>query len=85
MLRRVICAISAEKDISQRMLTLRLRALERDGMVQRKVTPLVPPRVDYSLTPLGREFMQQIRNLIAWIEAHHDEIMANRKKFKDSQ
>ena len=85
MLRRVICAISVEKDISQRMLTLRLRALERDGMVVRKETPSVPPRVDYSLTPLGQEFMQHIKSLIAWIETHHDEIMANRRRFEESE
>lgn len=81
-LRRVICAISAEKDISQRMLTLRLRALERDGLVSRAVTPSVPPRVDYALTPLGRELMQHLRALIGWIEANHDDILANRARFE---
>lgn len=81
-LRRVICAISAEGKISQRMLTLRLRALERDGLVARKVTPLVPPRVDYSLTPLGQQLTELIRNMVFWIESHHAEILAARTEFE---
>jgi DNA-binding HxlR family transcriptional regulator len=80
-LRRVICAISAEGKISQRMLTLRLRALERDGLVARKVTPVVPPRVDYSLTPLGQELTDLIRNMVFWIEDHSAEILAARNEF----
>lgn len=82
MLRRLIAAMSAERAISQRMLTLRLRALERDGMVSRAVTPTVPPRVDYSLTPLGREFVGLIGGLLRWIEAHDAQIQESRKKFE---
>jgi DNA-binding HxlR family transcriptional regulator len=81
-LRRVICAISHEKQISQRMLTLRLRALERDGLVSRKVTPLVPPRVDYALTPLGHALMGHLRGLILWIEGNQAEILTNRARFE---
>lgn len=80
-LRRLIAATSAEKAISQRMLTLRLRALERDGMVERTVTPTVPPKVDYSLSPMGREFVGLIDGLLAWIERHDADIQTSRQKF----
>lgn len=80
-LRRLIAATSAEKAISQRMLTLRLRALERDGMVERAVTPTVPPMVHYSLSPMGREFVGLIDGLLAWIERHDAEIQTSRQKF----
>lgn len=80
-LRRLIATISAEKAISQRMLTLRLRALERDGMVSRMVTPTVPPRVDYELTPMGREFVALIDGLISWIERHEAAIHESRERF----
>src|SRR5215218_2942478 len=56
--------------ISQRMLTLTLRQLERDGLVQRTVHAVVPPRVDYALTPLGRTLHETVRSLVAWTEAH---------------
>lgn len=81
-LRRLIAAISAERAISQRMLTLRLRALERDGMVHRQVTPTVPPRVDYSLTPMGREFVGLIDGLLGWLEANDRAILASREWFE---
>lgn len=80
-LRRLIATISAEKAISQRMLTLRLRALERDGMVARMVTPTVPPRVDYELTPMGREFVALIDGLLVWIERHEAAILESRERF----
>lgn len=80
-LRRLIAATSAEKAISQRMLTLRLRALERDGMVVRTVTPTVPPKVDYSLSTMGREFVGLIDDMLGWIERHDDDIQTCRQKF----
>ena len=83
-LRRLIAAISAEKAISQRMLTLRLRALERDGMVSRLVTPTVPPRVDYELTPMGRDFVALIDGLLSWIERHEKAILESRQRFGES-
>src|SRR6188508_713557 len=52
--------------VSQRMLTLTLRNLERDGLVSRKVTPIIPPRVDYELTPLGRSLEAPIAQLQQW-------------------
>lgn len=85
MLRRVVSVISAEKAISQRMLTLRLRALERDGLVQRAITPTVPPQVEYSLTKMGRELIGVVNGLLRWIEARNDEILESRRRFEDSE
>jgi DNA-binding HxlR family transcriptional regulator len=52
--------------VSQRMLTLTLRHLERDGLVSRKVTPTTPPRVDYELTDLGHSLLKPIMALTQW-------------------
>ena len=52
--------------VSQRMLTLTLRNLERDGLVSRKVTPTIPPRVDYELTELGHSLQKPICALATW-------------------
>jgi DNA-binding HxlR family transcriptional regulator len=60
--------------ISQRMLTLTLRQLERDGLVRRTVHPIVPPRVDYELTSLGITLLDAVAPLVAWTRAHRDEI-----------
>ena len=60
--------------ISQRMLTVTLRGLERDGLVSRTVHPEVPPRVEYSLTPLGGTLRQLIRGLVAWSGEHLEEV-----------
>ena|SRR6266404_903842 len=62
--------------ISQRMLTLTLRQLEREGLVDRKVFPVVPPRVDYKLTPLGSTLLDTIQSLVAWAGEHGNEIAA---------
>jgi len=67
--------------ISQRMLTLTLRGLERDGMVTRTVTPTIPPRVDYELTELGHSLSQPVFALGSWAQAHLDEIDAARNAF----
>jgi DNA-binding HxlR family transcriptional regulator len=61
-------------EISQRMLTLTLRHLERDGLVTRTVHPVVPPRVDYALTDLGRGLLVAIEGLVSWTRAHRQEI-----------
>ena len=62
--------------VSQRMLTLTLRNLERDGLVNRTVTPSIPPRVDYELTELGRSLQKPITALASWaldnVAAIHD-------------
>ncbi|MGH7025261.1 MAG: winged helix-turn-helix transcriptional regulator [Caulobacteraceae bacterium] len=67
--------------ISQRMLTLTLRGLERDGMVRRTVTPTIPPRVDYELTDLGRSLLEPVRGLGAWAQANIETIEAARSAF----
>lgn len=67
--------------ISQRMLTLSLRGLERDGMVTRTVYPTVPPRVDYALTALGRSLCLPAIALGEWVRDHLDEIDAARERF----
>jgi DNA-binding HxlR family transcriptional regulator len=67
--------------ISQRMLTLTLRALERDGLVMRTVFPTIPPRVDYALTPLGATLLEPVRALAAWAQLHRQEIQDARDRF----
>ncbi|HEX6238700.1 MAG TPA: helix-turn-helix domain-containing protein [Acidimicrobiales bacterium] len=67
--------------ISQRMLTLTLRRLERDGLVRRTVHPTVPPRVDYELTPLGASLLDAVAPLVAWTRAHRDEIALARAHY----
>ncbi len=67
--------------ISQRMLTLTLRGLERDGLVTRTVTPSAPPRVDYALTTLGRSLWPPVEALGAWARAHHAAIETARAAF----
>jgi DNA-binding HxlR family transcriptional regulator len=67
--------------ISQRMLTVTLRQLERDGLVTRTVHPVVPPRVDYELTPLGATLHDTIQALVAWTEVHQQEIAVARTTY----
>jgi DNA-binding HxlR family transcriptional regulator len=67
--------------ISQRMLTLTLRGLERDGLVTRTVTPSIPPRVDYALTRLGRSLLEPVSELGAWARRNRTAIAAAREKF----
>ena len=67
--------------ISQRMLTLTLRGLERDGLVTRTVFPTIPPRVDYELTDLGRGLSQPVIALGMWAKEHQAEIEAARARF----
>jgi DNA-binding HxlR family transcriptional regulator len=56
--------------ISEKMLAQTLRALERDGLIERRSYPVVPPHVDYRLTPLGRECARRVGSLVDWIESH---------------
>lgn len=69
--------------ISQRMLTLTLREMERDGLIARKVTPSVPPRVDYSITELGAGLARAIMMLGHWSMAHADRIEAAHRLFDE--
>lgn len=64
--------------VSQRMLTRTLRNLERDGLVHREVHPVVPPRVDYELTPLGASLLDAVQPLVSWTRLHRDQIAAAR-------
>ena len=67
--------------ISQRMLTLTLRGLERDGLVTRTVFPTIPPRVDYELTDLGRSLRRPVENLGSWAFENLPQILSAREKF----
>ena len=67
--------------ISQRMLTLTLRGLERDGLVSRTVTPSIPPRVDYELTDLGRSLWQPVEALGRWAFDNREEIRKAQEVF----
>jgi DNA-binding HxlR family transcriptional regulator len=69
--------------ISQRMLTVTLRGLERDGIVTRTVYPVVPPRVDYALTPLGETLLETVCSLMTWAEAHRPDIDAARARYDE--
>ena len=71
--------------ISQKMLTQTLRSLERDGLVQRKVHPVVPPKVEYSLTKLGRTLIEPLHGLCRWSEKHLAELQANRARAKQAK
>jgi DNA-binding HxlR family transcriptional regulator len=66
--------------VSQKMLTQTLRDLERDGLVVRTVYPVVPPRVDYRLTPLGRSLGEPLDAICAWAEKHLAEMLAARAR-----
>ncbi|KER72363.1 MULTISPECIES: winged helix-turn-helix transcriptional regulator [Burkholderia] len=68
--------------ISQRMLTLTLKGLERDGLVSRTMYPTIPPRVDYDLTDLGRSLMGPLRALYQWALEHQDEMAMARHTFE---
>lgn len=69
------------EEISQRMLTLTLRQLERDGIVSRKIYPTVPPKVEYWLTPLGETLLETMQSLVNWTIDHRLEIVAAREDY----
>jgi DNA-binding HxlR family transcriptional regulator len=71
----------AIEGISQRMLTLTLRGLERDGLITRTVHPTIPPRVEYDLTSLGRTLLEPINALADWAEKNRAAIQASRDRF----
>ncbi|MBZ9750619.1 helix-turn-helix transcriptional regulator [Deinococcus sp. HMF7604] len=68
-------------DISQKMLTKTLRQMEYDGLLSRRVHPVIPPRVDYTLTPLGLSLSEAFCPVWLWAEAHHAAVMAARAAF----
>ncbi|MDO4254070.1 MAG: helix-turn-helix domain-containing protein [Kocuria sp.] len=74
-IRRVI------QGVSPKVLTETLRSMERDGLVERQVTPSVPPRVDYRLTELGQSTVEPLTALRLWAETHVDVVEANRRRY----
>lgn len=71
----------AVEGISQRMLTLTLKALEEDGLVRRTMHPTIPPRVDYELTALGRNLTEPLQSLYNWAFEHRADVLAAREIF----
>jgi len=67
--------------VSQRMLTVTLRGLERDGIVSRTMYPVVPPRVEYALTPLGATLLDAAGAIVSWADAHLAEVDAARAAY----
>lgn len=68
-------------DISQRMLAQTLRALERDGYVTRTAYPTVPPKVEYSLTTMGRSLLAVVEPLVKWADRHHEQVNQAREAY----
>ncbi len=68
-------------DISQRMLTFTLRHLERDGLVNRKMYMTIPPKVEYSLTVMGKSFATKADTLVAWAHENRPKIDASRSSY----
>lgn len=69
-------------DISQRMLSQTVRRLEEEGLISRRVYATVPPKVEYSLTELGRSLLVPVRGLVSWANANREQIHAARSAFK---
>ncbi len=67
--------------ITARMLTVTLRGLERDGILTRTIHPVIPPRVEYALTPMGRTLLDTIGQLVTWADSHLPEIDAARAAY----
>lgn len=72
----------AIEGISQKMLTQTLRALEQNGIVERRVTPTIPPAVEYSLSPLGTTLIPLMASLRHWAEQHLEEVEQARKDYE---
>jgi DNA-binding HxlR family transcriptional regulator len=83
-LRRAIGRVSG-KAVSEKMLTQTLQTLERDGLVHRDAKPVIPPRVDYSLTALGREAAEQVRTLARWTEARMADVERARRVYDEAR
>ncbi|WP_112248579.1 winged helix-turn-helix transcriptional regulator [Kribbella monticola] len=71
--------------VSEKMLAQTLQALERDGFVLRDAKPVIPPRVDYSLTPLGQEAAEQVSSLARWVEHRVPEVQAARAAYDEAK
>ena len=87
LLRRLVSAISVlggDKGISERMMTLTLRRLERDGFASRAIFPAVPPRTEYRLTPLGHALHEQFLLVVQWLEGHRADIALARSRYDEA-
>ena len=82
---RFTALLNAVPGISQRMLTLTLRNLERDGLVSREVFAQVPPRVEYTLTPLGVTLLPAVLAIAYWAYENHATVEANRDAFDEKR
>jgi DNA-binding HxlR family transcriptional regulator len=71
--------------VSEKMLAQTLQTLERDGFVNRDAKPVIPPRVDYSLTPVGREVAEQVWTLTRWVESKLDDVFAARSVYDQTR
>lgn len=83
--RRFSELMRAIEGISQRMLALTLRHLERDGLVLRQVFPEIPPRVEYELTSQGKSLLMPVRAMITWVEANWPAIEKARATYDAKQ
>lgn len=88
----IVCALSEGKrryselqrdivGVSQKMLTQTLRGLERDGIVARKIHPVIPPRVEYYLTPLGESLRGPVKSIRLWVAGHEKEMATARAAY----
>jgi DNA-binding HxlR family transcriptional regulator len=73
------------RDVSEKMLTQTLQTLERDGLVHRDAKPVIPPRVDYSLTDLGREAAEQVRSLARWTARRMSDVEKARTAYDEAR
>ncbi|MEU6364855.1 helix-turn-helix domain-containing protein [Streptomyces sp. NPDC046931] len=78
-------AIGQVARISEKMLTQTLQTLERDGLVHRDAKPVIPPRVDYSLTDLGREAAEQVRALALWTQERMPDVERARRTYDEAR
>jgi DNA-binding HxlR family transcriptional regulator len=74
--------IERSTPISSRVLTRTLKQLERDGLVTRRVYPVVPPRVEYSLTELGQQFLHHAQEIMGWTMEHQTAFETARREFE---
>lgn len=71
--------------VSEKMLAQTLQTLERDGIVRRDAQPVIPPRVDYSLTPIGAEVAEQVYALTRWVERRLDDVFTARESYDEAR
>ncbi|MFF8867676.1 winged helix-turn-helix transcriptional regulator [Streptomyces sp. NPDC015139] len=83
-LRRAVSRFGG-RTVSEKMLTQTLQTLERDGLVHRDAKPVIPPRVDYSLTALGREAAEQVRALARWTDTRMGDVEKARREYDEAR